>query len=364
MQAKLPSPYYKGWLAFAISTNPSNMNNGDTYFCQKTSDTADAFFTTNWISGFRYPGISDEIDQISDIAVDPNNSEGVLLDCSFTRPNAPVDGGFQYSTYDLSTGNFSIMVATGPIGSTGEPDYHDIGNSFTKYRSTAFNWLAIDAPDVPPADNSRQLLKAHATLLFVAWGMLIKISIFTAAFMKNNENFSKNGNWFKLHQVFNYSVAILTLVGILLAFAAKDWQWIGNISSKDIYSVNVRNHVIIGITTGSLCYVNVVAGILRPDKGAAKRSTWYFLHKFSGYSTLILADVTIFLGLFLWNQAKWSTADSVFAGLCGFNIVSSLAYAYFQKKKDHSVSTARWAVHVTILCGLGIAVIVLILAQK
>lgn len=165
-----------------------------------------------------------------------------------------------------------------------------------------------------PVDNTTKLLKAHGVILTLAWGVIIKISIFTAAFMQSHEKFgstsstNKPGLWFRIHQCLNILVTLLTLTGILLSFAANQWKWIGNINgATDTYSKTMKSHVIIGITVGCLCFVNLLAGIFRPSKNADSannhnttkmRKIWEYSHKIAGYLTLILADVAIFLGLF------------------------------------------------------------------
>lgn len=244
-----------------------------------------------------------------------------------------------------------------------------------------------------------QLIQAHGTIMILAWGILIKISILTAAFYQNDKYLKVNGLWFTIHMYTNYLVALLTMCGALLAFSANSWQFLGILPNKinpeiDTYSINVKNHSNLGLTVLIFSFTNVFLGIIRPPKINPEsqmtldncdqvpelegqkieveivktqpqlpiilRKTWFAIHRTIGCLTLILADITIFYGLYIWNYDMWESGDTIYAVLTGFNIVTSLIYVYFKNFTQKQPVSWVWVAHVVIILGLGIGSIITI----
>lgn len=138
IQSNFPNAGNIGWSAFAISNNPLGMHDGDTYMCYQDGTSKTSQFSTNWISGYGAPAVSDEIEQIRVDSLTNNMNNGAAVSCTFTRPNCPQDGEYAYSNYCLDSGNFFMMIANGPM----QFDYHDQNDGYVKEISeNSFNWL-------------------------------------------------------------------------------------------------------------------------------------------------------------------------------------------------------------------------------
>lgn len=209
------------------------------------------------------------------------------------------------------------------------------------------------------------LLKAHVALMVIGWAIMMKISVFTTAFYKNHQTFQKNALWFKMHIGLNTLAFIFTLSGILCVFAFFDWTFTGTFPVAGVVESNrdvqARNHVIFGLLTSSMMVVNFILGLARPDKenGGSKRKIWELVHTIWGYLTLIFADVTLFLGTYIFASAgRWSTGSSLMAGIAACFWMNILIHKFFLAKQPESINLIGWGVVALVCFGLGIGIVV------
>jgi hypothetical protein len=92
-------------------------------------------------------------------------SDGNTFFCEFDRPKSLSKNDI---TYDLADGNWFVLIATGAVGAT--QNYH---GSNTRAASS-ISWKLSDPPlDFFGAAFDISMMKIHAILMFIAWGIFV-----------------------------------------------------------------------------------------------------------------------------------------------------------------------------------------------
>lgn len=138
----------------------------------------------------------------------------------------------------------------------------------------------------------------HAILMFASWGVLLPFGALIPRFLK--QRLAKRGLWFKLHKYLQSVGLLVSLAGLAIVFARPEFG-----------SVNTW-HGYLGLAVIGLGVLQPLNAFVRPPpskEGARKshgRLMWEILHKGVGWGTLVLAAVTIFLGIPLYSAASGS----------------------------------------------------------
>jgi len=131
----------------------------------------------------------------------------------------------------------------------------------------------------------------HGGLMVTAWGFLLPTGVLSAVLLRHRPD----GLWFQMHRSIQIIGFFLSIVGIIVAF-----RNFGNVFEREV-GPSYR-HAVIGLTTMICGFLQVLGGALRPhapEEGEEKttiRFVWEIMHKFMGYSAIILAYGTIYLG--------------------------------------------------------------------
>lgn len=154
----------------------------------------------------------------------------------------------------------------------------------------------------------------HARSMVVAWGILAPLAVLIARFFKimPSQNWPKeldNQVWWRSHWMGHSIVVALSICGLALVLPS-DWSsmslhnWLGY-----FVLLAMALQVTLGISRGSK------GGPTAPSADGSTRGHHYdmtpwrrkfeALHKTIGYATLLLATVTILLGLWEANAPVW-----------------------------------------------------------
>lgn len=157
----------------------------------------------------------------------------------------------------------------------------------------------------------------HGRAMVLAWGIMLPVGVLIARFYKVTPRqdwprVKDNKRWWHAHLVLQYSGVLLMTLGlaIVLSGSAGKAPW--------------RNlHSLLGWSIVLLAWLQIAGGHLRGSKGGpagtndraqwrgdhydmtARRLMFERLHKGIGYCMLVLASLTIFLGLSLADAPLW-----------------------------------------------------------
>jgi len=143
---------------------------------------------------------------------------------------------------------------------------------------------------------------AHALCMLIGWGIFLPIGTGLAAGMRDKLGAPR---WYTIHRNLQCFGLIIAIAGVLV-MTTSDF-----VVDFDQYSAH-GNLGILVTTIGALQPLN---GFLRPDKKAPRRFAWALLHKSSGWLALLLACVTIFLGIQKFDDTQAVTFPGAVDGI-------------------------------------------------
>lgn len=150
----------------------------------------------------------------------------------------------------------------------------------------------IGDPSLP----SKNLILVHGILMAIAWTGFAFVGLFTARYMREvwepTEIFGKKA-WFTVHRLLMTTTVSLTISGTIVIFVH-----VGGWSS------GVGAHPICGIIAISLAVIQPIMAAFRPAPDAPKRGIFNWTHRLVGTVALVMAVVTIYLGLDLFGLGK------------------------------------------------------------
>eukprot|EP00549_Striatella_unipunctata_P023812 CAMPEP_0118718070 /NCGR_PEP_ID=MMETSP0800-20121206/28575_1 /TAXON_ID=210618 ORGANISM="Striatella unipunctata, Strain CCMP2910" /NCGR_SAMPLE_ID=MMETSP0800 /ASSEMBLY_ACC=CAM_ASM_000638 /LENGTH=331 /DNA_ID=CAMNT_0006625007 /DNA_START=411 /DNA_END=1406 /DNA_ORIENTATION=+ len=249
----------------------------------------------------------------------PVGERGYCSSC--TGPSGSIDEGFRATVYGFLVPN------------SGSPPTLNV----TEVRATTGE--CGDEMFIPNVDQISVVLgggnsavKAHGGFMVTAWGFILPFGVISARFLRHRPD----GLWFKIHmgcQILGYALAC---IGLIVAFAN-----FGNVF-EDGMGASFR-HAVCGLVTMICGLLQVINGLNRPhapqpkgkddndeeeeEEGEGKtkiRFVWEILHKATGYSTIVLAYVTIYFGSEVAGVDK-DTFRGVFYGTLVFAALASMA---------------------------------------
>jgi len=157
----------------------------------------------------------------------------------------------------------------------------------------------------------------HGLLMLAAWGFLLPFGAFVARYLKGPLSDGTPARWFVVHRAVQIGGLTVALAGFYICLTRKEF---GNVDTT---------HGSLGIAVMTLGLLQPTNAFLRPHKGSRGRREWEWLHKSIGYGALLLAVVTIFLGIDrLHSIAGWSSS-SLQVGYILFLALILLAGVYY-----------------------------------
>ncbi|XP_021366791.1 ferric-chelate reductase 1-like isoform X1 [Mizuhopecten yessoensis] len=256
-----------------------------------------------------------------------------VMSCSFTRTmNIPGQQEF----YDLQQ-DWHILFARGQAVS-GNPTKHAqspiISREAVDFQSTS----TLTGTEV-----SYPLVKAHGSLMIVAWVLLASIGIFVARYMKPlwpNSTLLGAKVWFPIHRICMGTAMTLTIIAFIIIFVEAG-GYAHNIGVSAGSILFGQYHPVLGIIVTILSVVNPTMAIFRCAPDHEKRPIFNFAHRICGISAHIIAAITIIFGTYLEkSQATGSASGVAIAYLWVFMIVNIVLEVYMLTKRREAGRSA------------------------
>ncbi|KAH9616153.1 hypothetical protein KSS87_017041 [Heliosperma pusillum] len=134
------------------------------------------------------------------------------------------------------------------------------------------------------------LRKAHGALNMIGWGILMPIGAMVARYFRQWDPI-----WFYSHTAIQVLSFLFGLVGFILGLVL-----------EGVVNAHVKNHRNLGITIFILGCLQVMALLIRPEKGTKMRQYWNLYHHNAGKVLVVLAISNVFYGIRLGMEgASW-----------------------------------------------------------
>lgn len=296
----------KQWFAIALNPDKTTMSNTDMIFTMFSNDNNGSHCDAQdrWSDSKTTipPRLDTEVggsNDITNVTFAQNKEDGVVIkSCSFTRKLITGDDKDCDIRMD---GPMRLSIAFGDIDGGGDFAKHvktirgitlnfaEVnGGTSTRPGSGYFDGSTRSLQHVPDVNRSQDLIFWHATLMIIAWFVLMIPMTFLARYMK-----ASVPTWFSLHWKLQAFACIATLVGVVLALISLDWK------------AYVDTHVVIGFIVFCLLFVQVTLGYLSnalfyegKPPGVWDKSHWWV-----GRLILVLGCVNIYFGIVSFSEA-------------------------------------------------------------
>ncbi|XP_044172746.1 ferric-chelate reductase 1-like [Acropora millepora] len=183
---------------------------------------------------------------------------------------------------DLNSSLF-LLAAYGPLGADGGISQHNLR------RSSSERVRVLETRQVNNDGPIDAKVLAHGILMTLAWTLFAFVGLFTARYMRQVWQPTKiwgKDAWFTVHRVLMTTTVLLTVTGTILIFVeVKGW------------SSGAGAHPICGMIAIILAVIQPIMAALRPSPNAPKREIFNWSHRIVGTVALVMAVVSIYLGL-------------------------------------------------------------------
>ncbi|XP_076813647.1 putative ferric-chelate reductase 1 [Clavelina lepadiformis] len=295
------------YAAIAFGT-VDQMQDADLYYC------TDSEMSTGVIRALRkQPADEARPPEIENI--ETGLTDGVV-NCTFTRPASltkAISGGVMVD-FNLLTNTYYLLYAVGTTAG-GVLQYHSSNRVLSGAR---INFTSVSPAAGGSSNDNTALIKAHASLMIIAWLTCASIGVIIARHFKplwHDSTIADNKVWFQLHRGLMVIVLLATVAAFVLIFVA-----VGG------YSENVGAHPILGIIVTGLTILNPIMALFRPHPNTPRRPIFNWAHWFVGSTARILAIAAIFLGVDLsrLNLPEWDTF--VLVGFVVFHVIFEVVF--------------------------------------
>lgn len=202
------------------------------------------------------------------------------------------------------TEQWYLVYASGPMQSGGST----IGKH-TIYPRTSPQMVVIGKISALTADvKDSSKTSAHGALMVIAWIGFASLGIFMARYMKvafGDKEMLGTKIWFTFHRSFMLLTVVLTIISVILVFVD-----VGG------WSYGAGAHSYTGIIVVLLAVIQPIMALFRPSPGDEKRYIFNWAHRGVGLSSLLVAVVTVFLGIRLDGAGLNNTALYIMIVYC------------------------------------------------
>ncbi|KAL8598989.1 hypothetical protein ACOMHN_006798 [Nucella lapillus] len=268
-----------------------------------------------------------QIDQpqagLSDIRV--SFQDGVLT-CSFMRAKSADINNKRFAL----TKPYTLFYAMGP-GTDTKAGYH----GKTPLISTQAASLVDFSVNIGGSSNF-PLIKAHGSLMIVAWIFAASIGIVLARYFKDvwqKNTWCGEKVWFQIHRTCMVTALLATVAAFIIIFVE-----VGGYSeiSGEGYK---KAHPILGIIVTALTIINPVMAMFRPHPGESRRPIFNWAHWMVGTGAHILGVITIFFGVLLGKADAPKYIIYILAAYVGWQVLIQMLLELVQcmgRTSDHS----------------------------
>ncbi|XP_046558230.1 putative ferric-chelate reductase 1 [Haliotis rubra] len=245
---------------------------------------------------------------ISDVSGSVNNG---VFDCSFLRETG---GTPDPNSFNL-TQDYNLFAAQG-VASAG----------FSKSKHGALPTVSSVVIDLQSNSVNGAitlefvLVKAHGSLMAVAWLLLSSVGMIIARYYKlmwPDKTVGGANIWFQVHRACMSGTLLVTIIAFVLIFVEVEGY-------TEAEETSQKAHPILGIIVTVLVVLNPLMALLRPGPRSERRVIFNWAHYLVGKGAFILAAVTIFLGM---TMTKANAPDYMRFILVGFLVWQVLVEA-------------------------------------
>jgi len=275
------------WFAIGIG---SQMSGSDAFIF----DGLDSVLDTKL--GSYYQGyIIDDTDDLEHIKVTTESDGGFTIDFWRNRDTGDVEGDSVVACGDT----LQMIWAKG--GNSGE-QISSAGHSSNNRGAVIVQFSEVDSILSVVAESTttsisgkreKQLL--HAWIMIIAWLILIPTGVLSITLRRilyaegrplaswADEGCLTKTFWFNMHRFCNTTALLLTFVGVCVAYTlAGDAHY-------------THSHGRIGLVILFVSIIQVMGGVLRPDKTQSIRKGWAVIHRVSGVALFVMALVNMYI---------------------------------------------------------------------
>jgi len=231
-----------------------------------------------------------------------------VVKCKISRKKNPGTENFR----DLDKDWF-LLGAIGPLS----------GNSIGQHnkRQASNSKIIVTKGGVSTADDDKPVILAHGIMMTLAWILFAFVGLFTARYMRQvwepTELLGKKA-WFTVHRTLMTITVLLTVAATILIFVGKGG-----------WSSGAGAHPYCGIIAIAFAVVQPIMAAFRPHPGAPRRDIFNWAHRIVGTIALIMAVVSIYLGLDVVGLGlKGSLGDQGFWAVITFYIGEFLIFLF------------------------------------
>ncbi|KAK3591241.1 hypothetical protein CHS0354_010609 [Potamilus streckersoni] len=257
-----------------------------------------------------------------------------IIRCSFSRQKR-VPGDTQI--FDLEQ-DWYIMYGEGPSRLGFVKDMHAKIPSVSQIKADLQSLQIIGGET-----KQYPLVKAHGSLMIIAWVMLGGIGILTARYYKNvwsTKSFMKQKIWFQVHRSTMVSCFVLTSIAFIIIFVESGGY--SNIPKREGYQY-LQAHPVLGIIVTILCVSNPIMTFFRPHPGTKYRPIFNWAHWGVGMSAYILSAICICFGFQLKKSGTPEYAVNIMIGYVVYIIVIDIAMelidCYGRRKDSENINS-------------------------
>ncbi|XP_068728109.1 ferric-chelate reductase 1-like isoform X3 [Montipora capricornis] len=224
-------------------------------------------------------------------------SKGGVVSCRFKRNMRDP------KMADL-TQQWYLVYASGPMQPGGSTIGQHTIDPRTSPQMVVIGKISALTADVK--DSSK--ISAHGVLMVIAWIGFASLGIFMARYMKvafGDKEMLGTRIWFTFHRSFMLLTVVLTIISVILVFVD-----VGG------WSYGAGAHSYTGIIVVLLAVIQPIIALFRPSPGDEKRYIFNWAHRGVGLSSLLVAVVTVFLGIRLDGAGLNNTALYIMIVYC------------------------------------------------
>ncbi|XP_032570551.1 putative ferric-chelate reductase 1 homolog isoform X1 [Drosophila sechellia] len=252
-----------------------------------------------------YSAVRSNVNQNSARLLDASIVDGVI----YCRVQRDAVTNVQGRTFDLRSGKYHLLVASGSSLKENSVGYHDIGRL-----PSAQPINLAEVQDL--SGSSKLLIQLHGAFMIAAWIGTTSLGIIFARYFKQTWVGSQScgkDQWFAWHRLLMVTTWSLTVAAYVLIWVElKRAVW--------------HAHSIIGLITVILCFIQPIGALFRPGPNDKKRPYFNWGHWLGGNLAHILGIVTIFFSVKLPKAELPEWMDWI---LVSFVVVHVLVHLIF-----------------------------------
>uniref|UniRef100_A0A674AW71 Zgc:163022 n=2 Tax=Salmo trutta TaxID=8032 RepID=A0A674AW71_SALTR len=303
-----------GYIAIGFSDD-QRMGNDDIYICGRDSggliQLQHAFST-----GRKIPEIL-PLGNVSDVKSSVNNS---IISCSFTTRN-PISTQRSGGSSSL----YYLMIVHGPSNNGIISIHTGTFISDTK--------VDISSPQVVTSEKEPPIIKAHGSLMLIAWMTTGSLGMIIARYLKGvakGKHYFGKDVWFLVHVFLMTLTVAATIIAFILAFSEVG-GWSGGA------------HPVLGCIVMILALFQPIGAMFRCGPQHHWRFIFNWSHALNAVAIKGLAVAAIFTGLSYFSTSEDSWLLKVMGGFVGWEATMYILLEFHMrwKRNDHAESASE-----------------------